>query len=90
MPKLTSEERIKRHLYELQAKEKPEPRFGRDRRRRIAIAMVNPDKRGQRFDVITFTRKVMRARDLNHFFNDIANELDVQHVEYLLGITHHA
>ncbi len=64
----------------------PEPKFGRERRARISIAMVDPNKRHERHEVITFTRKVMRAVDLRHFFEHIATEHDVAHVERLLKL----
>jgi hypothetical protein len=67
--------------------EKPEPKWGRERRARITVAMVDPNKRHQRHEVITFTRKVMRAVDLRHFFNHIATEHDIIHVEKLLGLS---
>lgn len=63
-----------------------EPRWGQDRRRAITIAMVHPDKRQQRHDVITFTRKVMRAENLTDFFDNKATEADMQNVERILGL----
>lgn len=59
-----------------------------DRRKRIVLAMVNPDKRRGRLDVITFTRKVKRCRDLTHFF-EVAVEDDIRIVEQHLGLHRH-
>lgn len=63
-----------------------EPKWGLDRRRRITIAMVDPNKRKQRHEVITFVRKVCRANDLTHFYEERATETDMQNVERILGL----
>lgn len=67
--------------------DRPERRFGSERRRAIAAAMFSKaNYMGRRFDVITYTRKEKGAVSLTDFFENIATEADVQHVEYLLGI----
>lgn len=63
-----------------------EPKWGLDRRRAITLAMVHPDKRKQRNEVLTFLRKVARANDLTHFFDVVATEHDMQNVERILGL----
>ncbi len=75
------------HLDRIRAKAaEVEPKWGTERRRRITLAMLDPKNQFRKHDVITFTRKVMRARDLKHFLNDVAIEADVKHIERLLGI----
>lgn len=63
-----------------------EPKWGLDRRRAITRAMVHPDKRKQRHEVITFVRKVCRAADLTDFFERVAVEDDMRNVERILGL----
>jgi hypothetical protein len=62
------------------------PKWGLDRRRAITLAMVHPDKRKQRHEVITFVRKVCRATDLTDFFDRVAVEDDMRNVERILGL----
>jgi hypothetical protein len=81
MPKLTMAERFARMAEDRTVRE---PKWGSERRRRIALAMIQDQHR--KHDVINFTRKHKRARDLTHFLDSIATEADVQHVEQLLGI----
>lgn len=65
--------------------EKPEPKWGLERRRRIVLRMVNPDYRHERHDVLTFLRKVMRC-DLTRFFDHVAKEDDMKNVERILKL----
>lgn len=77
-------DRVAKHL--ATGEQKPEPKWGLDRRRRITIAMVDPNKRKQRHEIITFIRKVCRANDLTHFYEERATETDMQNVERILGL----
>lgn len=61
-----------------------EPKWGLERRRAIVRAMGAGHRR--KHDVITYTRKVCRALNLTHFFDEVAKESDMQHVERLLGL----
>ena len=80
-------DRVAKHLATgLKPEPKPEPKWGLDRRRAITLAMVHPDKRKQRHEVITFIRKVCRANDLTHFYEERATETDMQNVERILGL----
>lgn len=63
-----------------------EPKWGLDRRRAITLAMVHPDKRKQRHEVITFVRKVCRATDITDFFDRVAVEDDMRNVERILRL----
>jgi hypothetical protein len=84
--KLTTAEKLARYREDRTVTERPERKWGDERRRAIATAMLAPTNLDRKRDVVTFTRKVMRARDLAHFLDSIATEADVQHVERLLGI----
>lgn len=79
-------DKVAKHLATGLPPDKPEPKWGLDRRRAITIAMVDPNKREQRREVITFIRKVCRANDLTHFYEERATETDMQNVERILGL----
>jgi hypothetical protein len=83
---MNAQDRIAAKRAELYS-EKPERKWGDERRRRITLAMIHPDKRHERHEVITFIRKVMRAVDLRHFFDHKATEHDMRQVEKLLKLS---
>lgn len=87
MPKFTMADRFDRLKQDRTVEPRPERKWGEDRRKAITRAMIDENNRHRKHDVVTFTRKVMRARDLTHFLDEIATEADVQHVERLLGIS---
>ena len=61
--------------------------FPEERYKAITLAMVHPDKRQARIEVLTLVRKVERRRDMADFF-DHADEAALRTVEQHLGIDH--
>jgi hypothetical protein len=63
--------------------EKPEPKWPVERRREISKRMALT-RDFARDDALRYIRE--RAVNLAHFFDHVATEADIQHVERLLGI----
>lgn len=69
------------------AAKRVEPKWGRERRRKIMAAMHGKKAfMTTRFDVLRFTRTERGAHDMTHFFDKVATEEDMRHVEKLLRL----
>lgn len=62
-------------------------KWGSERRRKITIAMTSKrNYMGARLEVIGYVRRNRGGSSLTHFFDKIATEEDMQHIEKLLGL----
>lgn len=69
------------------AAKRVEPKWGRERRKAIMLAMHHRKAfMTTRLDVLRFTRQDRGAMDMGHFFDKVASEEDMRHVEKLLGL----
>lgn len=69
------------------AAKRVEPKWGKARRQAIMSAMCGKKAfTTTRYDVLRFTRQDRGATDMSHFFDKIASEEDMRHVEKLLGL----
>lgn len=69
------------------AAKRVEPKWGKARRQAIMSAMCGRKAYlTTRFDVLRFTRQDRGAMDMTHFFDKVATEEDMRHVEKLLGL----
>ena len=73
--------------HHLAVAETAERKWGFERRKAIANARyAKRNEGGRRDDVTRFVRDEKSAVSMQDFFDNIATEADVEHVEYLLGI----
>lgn len=64
-----------------------EPKWGIERRKRIVVALAGrPVDDLARFEVINYTRKQCGALNLRHFFDVVADETMMRHVERILKL----
>jgi hypothetical protein len=80
--RLPDPDRVAEHLAAAE-----EPKWGLDRRRAINRALADrPPGDNLRFEVLSYVRNDCRASNMQHFFDHIAAEEDVRHVERILGL----
>lgn len=80
-------QRVRERQEAERAAKRVEKKWGNERRKAIVTAMHHRKAfNTTRFDVLRFTRQDRGALDMAHFFDRIATEEDMRHVEKLLGL----